>query len=208
MASASVAKAAVESAPVERLICATLRTFASRVRPGVRIAGMDVTDSHISLALSDVSHRDAMPFGLLARTGDTKIDSRILQSAMKRAAELEQAPIDVCAIVVGAPPGSPPVQYLLQLLNNDQLFPALDSIMFYREAHVVTRAVNAQFDTQRAIELLPPNLENKKRKVHATAMNPKVSVEQLRTDRESRASVSATEILQAALDDISQLDLS
>lgn len=112
------------------------------------------------------------------------------------------------ALVVGLSPADreadsdDAVAYVQDLLQEDGLFPGLRGVLFYSETHAVRHAVDAQRDYKEAVNILPVKLESRKLRRFAAAMNPKVGPEEVEYGFESRARISASEILQAVLDDL------
>lgn len=199
----------------ERLVCGSTGALATRLRPGARIASLDMSPTHVSLAVSDRERGKAVPFGVLARMSSPALDARTMLPAMRRADAMElSGSLDVQALIVGVPPvTAAPFDYVRELLREGEesseegttLFPGLAAVLFYSEVDAVLRAVKAQAEYSRAVSMLPLTLESRKLKRHAAAMNPKVSPEDLVANRASRARVSASEVLQAVLDDINRL---
>lgn len=197
---ASPAAAAARGA-VPRMVCSTLETLRARLGSQSRIAALDVTPTHVSLAVSDASRTSAAPLGVMRRTASPAADARILAGALSRG----DPELRVGALVVGSPPGSPPADYVGELLTEAKLLPDAESVLYYSEAAAVLRAARNAADAAAAAEKALPGRETRKRGRFETAMFPDIEAESVRADRGARARVSATEILQAALDDLARL---
>lgn len=138
-----------------------------------------------------------MPFGILARLSPTA-DPVILQSAFGK---VEEA-LDISALIVGVSPDREPDMELIDALVEKDVFPDLYGVLFYSEAHALQRAVASQRDFVDAMQMIPERLETRKQKRFAAAMNPKIAKEELMMSHGTRAQISATEILQAVLQDL------
>lgn len=200
-----MAAAAVAAPSATRLVCGTICTLQARLGTRARIAALDVTKTHLGLALSDVERTRAAPFGVLRRSESATTDARILKSAFMRANEAGLGKLDVAALVVASPPGVVPSEYVRELLADPDLLPGVQSILYYSEAHAVVRAVNASVDIAKAVETLQDRRESRKRHRFAVAMYPDIEPADFRTDRAARARISATDVLQAALEDLARL---
>lgn len=215
LVSAAASAASHQLPTLDSLLCRSLPALYQQLTPGRRIASLDVTSSHISIALSDETRRSAAPFGILARTKNASIDAKILTSAMTKVSEFEKSPLQITGLIIGVPPISGDqeavVTYARALLKQnvglpDVLFPDLKACLFYSEAHALLRAVSGHRDYINAMRLLPPNLETKKLRRIEAALYPKVPTEELIDDMSVEARISASEILQAVLDKLESLD--
>lgn len=195
----------------EHLICSSVAGLAQRLRPQERLAALDVTATHVSFAVSDRSQRHAAPFGVLARTGDMRIDARSIARAMTHANSFEPTgKLDLCALVVGAAPDEAvPFEYLDGLLRHGlddkeviPPFPDLKAVLFYSEVEAIERALTDLNDYTRAIRLLPERQESRKFGRFQTAMHPVVKCDELNVGATARARLACSEILQAVLDDM------
>lgn len=206
------AQAAVPSTSLlATLLRRTLPSFKNGILPNTRLVGIDVTQTHISLAISDRSQQTAVPFGILARTAKPSADALILHSAFQHAANHDpKADLAISGIVVGVSPdtNAPHPEYIDTLISgSDQkgpFFPDLAAVLFYSEAHALTRALHAYDDFLDSVHLLPRNLESRKLKRFAAAMDPKIPPEELQTGPAATAHTSTSDILQAVLDDMKQ----
>lgn len=199
----------------DALICRSTEALRAALKSNWRLAALDVTKSHISISVSDRSLTQAFPFGILARTAEPHVDAKILTSAFRFGDKYDDDGLQIGGLVVGvSPEANETIDYTKQLLEDqvtdelesateeEALFPGLKGVLFYSEAHVLQSAIRAQQDFITAIEKIPPRLETRKQKRFAAAMNPRVPPESLVRTASSRARISATEILQAVLDDI------
>jgi hypothetical protein len=211
VAAATNGRAAVH---FEKLLCGSVADLASRLRPRTRIAGLDITQTHLSISVSDRDRRQAVPFGVLARCGSATDDARALSRAIAHAHTADpRGSLDLAALVVGAPPGEEAgfeyVEALMRHGEDDEEivppFPGLDGILFYSEAEAVRRALLGVEDFVRGVKLLPPRLESRKFGRFDTAMNPAVDATELVDDLSARARISASEVLQAVLDDLARV---
>lgn len=178
---------------------------------GAPLAALDVTPTHISLAQSDPSRSTAAPLGVLARTDTPSIDARILSSALSRASNLDEHAGRAAGLVVVSPPlhRDDVVTYARELLvrhhpEDDQrtLWPGLKAVLFFSEAHVLRRSLLQRDDYARALKLLPSHIERPVRNRFDRAMLPPMSADELEDDVSTRARMSASEVLQAVLDDM------
>jgi hypothetical protein len=195
----------------ELIICQNISTMAGRLAPGARVAALDISPTHLTIAVSDRGRRQAAPFGVLARSGSVTDDARALARAITRANATDPSgSFDIAGLVVGAPPNAPAeFSYVDGLLlhgaDDEEViapFPGLDGILFYSEAEAVARAVTGVEDLVRGVELLPERLETRKFGRFATAMHPRVMANDVVDGRTVRARISASEVLQAVLDDL------
>lgn len=205
-AMATAASATVRPS-LQSLLYRSIPSLRHSLTPSSRLASLDVTPSHVSIALSNRDRDTAFPFGLLARTSKPSADALILSSALRLAESRDPGqPLNVHALVVGLSPtdgeADNVVNYVHHLLEEDDLFPGLRGVLFYSETHAVRHAVDAQRDYKEAVKSLPVKLESRKLPRFAAAMNPKVGPEEVQYTFESRATISASEILQAVLDDL------
>jgi hypothetical protein len=193
-----------------KVLCDSVRSLSSRLKPLTRVASLDISPMHLSIAISDRDRRRAMPFGILARSGNVSDDARALARAISHAHTTDpRGSLDLAAIVVGAPPGERAafnyVEDLLRYGENDteviQPFPNLDGVLFYSEAETLRRAIADVDDFVSSVERLPSRLETRKFGRFDRAMTPKVDPSDLVNDVSARARISASEILQAFLDD-------
>lgn len=199
---------------LDSLLCRSVASMHRQMHPGKRIASMDVTNTHISLALSDESRRSAIPFGILNRTRSVTADAKILSSAIEKAAQFDRAPLQITGLVIGIPPTTQEenevLTYTRHLLEDntgkvDSLFPDLKACLFYSEAHALVRAISDHRDFIEAIKILPTKLETKRESLFDLAMFPKVAPEDVLDDVSVKARISTSEVLQAVLDDLSKL---
>lgn len=212
-AAAAAPLSAATRPPLQQLLHRTLPSLRHSLTPTSRLAAIDVTPTHINLAISNPVRDTAFPFGLLTRTAKPSADARILASSFARAETFADPPhpLQVHALVVGLPPASEPgadavVSYVDQLLREDSLLPALKGVLFFSEAHALASALKGHHDFVHALESIPPRLESRKLKRFDAAMNPKVPSDQLQTGFHVSARIAATEILQAVLDELTRQD--
>lgn len=190
----AAAAAAAAKPKLQNLICRTVPSFRHILPADTRVAALDVTRRHVSIALSDPSRTRAAPFGVLSRINPTA-DARLLQPALE--------PLSISGLIIGVSPSTTPdIQFIEELIANETL-PDLHGILFYSEAHALKRAISACDDFVDASKMLP-QLETRKRGRFIDAMNPRVSHDDLETGFRTRATISATEILQAALEDLNK----
>jgi hypothetical protein len=177
----------------------------------VRLAALDISPTHLSIAVSDRDRRQAAPFGVLARSGTVKDDARFLARAIAHANAADPSgAFDIAALVVGAPPGVPAeFEYVDGLLLHGTEdaeiiapFPDITGVLFYSEAEAVARAIAGAEDFARSLRLLPERLETRKFGRFATAMHPTVGASEVIDGRAVRARISASELLQVVLDDL------
>lgn len=213
---AAAAAAASASAATRRLVCGTLGTLSARLPPGSRLLAFDVSGTHLSVAVSDTSLRQAAPFGLLRRSATARRDGAVLRSAFEHpdagaeaGAEADHAALR--GIVVGCAPGPAALQrtsaYVLELLSNEDLLPDVDSLLFYSEAAALRHAARRASDVYAAAQLLTDAAESRKPPRFEAAMYHPLDDAELRSERSVRASISAADILQAALDDLARLEV-
>lgn len=211
MAAATASRASTATSTLQNLVCRSISSFRGAISPSTRIAALDLSPSHISLAISDRDQKEAYPFGVLCRAKSADTDARILTSAFKFAAERdEQGSLDVTGLIVGVSPqieSEQIISYTATLLDAKtvegdlvDLFPGLKAVLFYSEPHALVHAIKQQEDYVQAIGLLPDKLETRRFQRFSMAMNPKVKQEDLVYDRDTKARISSNEILQAVLD--------
>lgn len=184
----------------------------------MRVASLDITPTHLSFALSDISRRTAAPFGILARTKSAIIDSKLLTPAFAKAAEFENtSSLNIGGLVIGVPPtqddAKRSIAYARELLQENvselsSLFPDLQGCILYSEAHALRHTLKERHDFADAINLLPDRLESKRRSHYEVAMYPVITKDDLVDDLSSRARISASEILQVMLNEMFKLDRS
>jgi hypothetical protein len=214
---AAVAASASKSGlSYEHLLCGSVSALSSRLKAQSRVVALDITPTHVAIAVSDRDRRRAAPFGVLSRSGDMVNDARSIARAFTHANKLDPAgSLNVAALVVGTHPTPQnehaPFEYVGGLLahgaNDPDVnppFPEVESVLFYSEAAAVERAVSSADDVVRALSLLADNLESRKFNRYATAMHPRPSAETLRNGIENRAHISASEILQVVLDEMAE----
>lgn len=198
----------------DRLLCRSVQALAKRIRPQTRLVALDITPTHVSLAVSDRLQRNAAPFGVLARSGEVHIDARSISRAVRHANALEEkGSLDLCAIVVGSAPDEPaPFEYVDGLLRHGlddeeviRPFPDLDAVLFYSEAEALRRALTDLDDFVRALKILPGLRERRKLSRFQTAMNPVVKEEEIVLEGQTRTRLACSELLQAVLDDLTAL---
>lgn len=224
-ASVSVAADAVSAAAAgsrraidyEHLLCKSVSSLAKRLRPRTRVAGLDISPTHLSIAISDRERREAAPFGILCRSGDAAHDARSLARAIRHADRLEPGgSLGLAALVVGSARGAQvESEYVEKLIrhgeDDEEVIPPfanLDGVLFYSEAEALRRAIIGMEDFKRGVQLLPPRLETRKFGPAHTAMNPRPDPEDLKDGIAVRAQIGASEVLQAALDDIAECEQS
>lgn len=190
---------AATPAATKRLVCSTLRTLASRLPVNTRIAALDVSPTHLSVALSDSALTSAHPFGVLRRGANARTDSKILTSVFDR------LDFSISALLIGTPPHGPPTDYVNELLSNSALLPDTNSLLYYSEPAAVVHAVQGAYDVRNAAKLLANRKESRKRHRFAAAMFPDLNPASLDLPQSARARISATDILQAVLDEFAQL---
>lgn len=196
-----------------------------KILPQSRIMALDVTSTHISLAVSDVTGEKAAPFGVLARTKSPTVDAKLLSKAFENVEKFDNSSLFVSALIISVPP-SPQnaklaISYAQDLVDArlgtsteeaqpgeicNSLFPNLQACLLFSEAHALLKAVRAHHDYVDAVTKLPVRLESRRRSRFETAMNPKVAAEDLRIDLSVKARISASEVLQAVLDDLGAID--
>lgn len=209
-ANAALTSAGASSA-FSRLVQTSIAALRHHVTPTSRLVALDITPTHISLALSDRTQQQAVPFGILARTAKVSADAKILASAFsairQHAPEEDHQQLPIHALVVGVSPDRPDVSidYTRELMHHQTFFPHLNAILFYSEAHALQHSIHAQRDLINALRLLPDDLETRKLKRFTAAMNPPTAKQQLLDDVSSRAQLGPTDILQAVLRDLNQL---
>ncbi len=189
------------AAAAGRLTCSTLRTLAARLPASTRLSCIDVTPTHISLALSDDNLRHATPFGVLARTSSAAKDASILVSATSSLPPIH-------GVIVNTPPGAANrvATYVKELLADSRLLPHANSLLFYSESVALLRAVNSAVDVHSAASDLTDAAESRRISAFDNAMYGRVDNVELPTDRPSRAKISAAEVLQACLDDLARIE--
>lgn len=212
VASAAVAAATLRAPfAYNKLLCDSVGTLRSRLRPFSRVAGLDISRTHISVAISDRDRRRAAPFGILARSENPADDARSLARAITHVHTTDpRGSLDLAALVVGAPPGEQAafdyVEGLLQYGENDdeviKPFLSLEGILFYSEAETLKRAIADVEDFVDGVRSLPPRLETRKFGRFDRAMTPKIDPSLLENDLAARARISASEVLQSVLDDM------
>lgn len=207
----SAAAVSASRAPLQQLVHRSLPSLRHKLTPTSRLASLDITPTHVTLAISNRLRDTAFPFGMLARTSKPSADALILSHALARAEAVSDPPaaLDVHALVVGLPPASESsasslVPYLAELLQEEALLPDLQAVLFYSEAHALSAALRAHADFLDALAELPVRLETRKLQRFDAAMNPKVPREQLEQGLDSKARIAATDVLQAVLDDLSR----
>jgi hypothetical protein len=198
----------------QRLLCGSVSALSSRLQARSRVVALDITPTHVNIAVSDRDRRRAAPFGVLARSGDMFNDARSIARAFSHANRLEPSgSLNVGALVVGVHPTAhreyAPFDYVGGLLAHgaddpevNPPFPEVEAVLFYSEAAALERAVSSADDIVRALSLLEDNLESRKFNRYATAMHPRPSAETLSAGVENRALISASEILQVVLDEM------
>ncbi|CDF36363.1 unnamed protein product [Chondrus crispus] len=207
----SAAAVSASRAPLQQLVHRSLPSLRHTLTPNSRLASLDITPTHVSLAISNRLRDTAFPFGMLARTSKPSADALILSHALAHAEAVSDPPaaLDVHALVVGLPPASESsastlVPYLAELLQEEALLPDLQAVLFYSEAHALSAALRAHSDFLDALAELPVRLETRKLHRFDAAMNPKVPREQLEQGLDSKARIAATDVLQAVLDDLNR----
>lgn len=223
---AATASAMARKLPtLESLLCRNVASLHRVLQPNMRIASLDITQTHVSMALSDVRLGTAAPFGVLARTKSATVDGKLLTSALKKAEEMNESSLDIGGLVIGVPPTNDgktrAISYTRQLLlqddgdgsddsnsdsNSNTLFPDLKGCLFYSEAHALWHALQAHRDFTDAIRVLPDRMESKRRSHFDVAMYPVITKDDLVDDPSTKARISASDILQAVLDDMSALE--
>ena len=185
------------SATAARHICNTLQTLSSRLPRATRLSCIDVSRTHISLALSDDTLQNATPFGVLRRTSSASQDASILVSAT-----CSLPPIH--GVIVNTPPGAvnEVAKYVQELLADMRLLPHAKSLLFYSETAALLRSVNSAVDVHSAASALSDAHESRRISTFDNAMYGRVDNIQLATERSARARISAAEVLQACLDDL------
>jgi hypothetical protein len=197
----------------QSLVCGSVAAFASRLQSQFRVVALDVTSTHVGVAVSDRDRRRAAPFGILARSGSVSHDARSLARAFAHAnREDSEGSLNVGGLIVGTPPHAHDhFEYIDGLIQHGAddteivpPFPELSGVLFYSEAAALERTLAAADDIVRAMSLLPERLETRKFNRYATAMHPRVSSDDLNNDAQSRARIAASDILQVVLDEMSQ----
>lgn len=208
-----MAAAALSSAPapLRSLLCSSAAALSSRLAPFQRVAGLDITPTHLSVSVSDRSRRAAAPFGVLARSGTASEDARALARAISHAHAADpRGSLDLAGLVVGAPPGGrAEFDYVEALLahgvGDDEVirpFGDVGAVLFWSEAEALRRAATGIDDFVDAVHALPPRLETRKFGRFDRAMTPKLDPALLEKDLAARARISASELLQSVLDDM------
>lgn len=213
----------------DRLLCPSIPALHQAIVPQSRIMAVDVTSTHVSLAVSDPAREKAIPFGILSRTKSPLVDAKLFSSAFANVEKLDNTNIFISALIVSISPiersAMQAISYARDLIdtrpnatnaadanaegqenNTDTLFPDLRACMLYSEAHALLKAVRGHRDYIDAVAKLPVNLESRRRSRFENAMNPKMAVEDLVNNQSVKARISASEVLQAALDDLASLD--
>lgn len=208
MAAAAVARAPV---PFRSLLCDSAAALSARLQPFQRVAGLDVTPTHLSISVSDRSRRAAATWGVLARSGSAADDARALARAVAHAHAVDpRGSLDLAALVVGAPPAARPdfdyIEALLRYGEGDpevvRPFADVAAVLFWSEAETLRRAVADVEDFVDAVHTLPPRLETRKFGRFDRAMTPKVDPSLLEKDIATLARISPSEVLQSVLDDM------
>lgn len=211
----------------DRLLCPSISALHQSIVPQSRIMAVDVTPTHVSLAVSDPAREKAIPFGILSRTKNHLVDAKLFSSAFANVEKLDNTNFFVSALIVSVPPiehsAMQAISYARDLIdthpnatiaadtegqenNTDMLFPDLRACMLYSEAHALLRAVRGHRDYIDAVAKLPVRLESRRRSRFENAMNPKMAVEDLVDNQSVKARISVSEVLQAALDDLAAVD--
>lgn len=216
--------AARSGATLDRLLCPSVSALHQALSPRSRIMALDITSTHVSLAVSDIMREKAIPFGILCRTNSHHVDAKLFSSAFDNVSKLDNTPLSVSALVISIPPtersAAQAVCYARDLIDSsprlsqleteeqkmDSLFPDLRACMLYSEAHALLKAVRGHRDYVDAVAKLPVRLESRRRSRFENAMNPKVAVEDLVDDQSVKLRISASEVLQAVLDDLASID--
>lgn len=189
-----------------------------------RVACVDLSPTHVHVAVSDVSRGQAAPFGVLCRTSSVRADAMLLSSAFARAAELSQAPtvpirspeprdmpphyyadaaanvppFEVAGLVLSVrPPAADQAPALLDLaaaLVDQQALPGLRAAVLFSEAHAWRYALARANDVAHAIRLLPPKTETNRRHRFDDAMFPVVGPDDLLKDAPDPDAPSTAEI--------------
>lgn len=214
---------------------------AAAAAAGSRVLALDVTQTHVSAALSDCARRRAYPLGVFARTGSASADGLLLTSALRAAltfgAEGRAGGEDgggghgrgendndgtgavaagkVEALVVGAPPQAGATdhvaEYAAAMLGQaprgadddaPAVLPGLRAALFYSEAHALHRALAAHADVAGAAARLPLRGERVRVRAFERAMHPIVEAGALQAGYAARGRISASEVLQAVLDEM------
>lgn len=200
----------------DNLICRSTVALSRRLRRSARVASLDLTQKHLSIAISDRERGQAMPFGIFCRTSSPAIDAKMISSALRHAATLDESKsLHVDALVVGVAPDSQiAIDYTYEFMRNqlslaaegsssDECpFPDLTALLFYSEAHSLHTSLRNQADYIRSLESLPEKLDFGRLKRFAAAMNPRIAPAELIRDRPSRARLECTDVLQAVLEDL------
>lgn len=212
-------------ATLDRLLCSSISALHHAILPKSRIMALDITSTHVSLAISDTTREKAIPFGILSRTKSHDVDAKLFSRAFANVSKLDNKQFSISALIVSVPPieqsAMQAVSYARNLIDArlddsnklegqgermDVLFPDLRACLLYSEPHALLRAVRGHSDYIDAVAKLPPRLESRRRSRFENAMNPKMEVQDLVNDQSVKARISASEVLQAALDDLAAID--
>lgn len=206
----------------EDAVCGSIEAFSARLGEGARVAALDLSDAHVSVAVSTRDRTEAAPFGVLARSNTVEQDGRLLARAFRHTSYTEPAePLDVEGLVVGLAPPSVSdnkdsheavfdyVRGLLDYGRSDPEIhvplPGLQAVLFYSEAEALRRSIQALEDYAAGIAALPGSLERSRPRAKFEALYPTLSADDLKIDHAARARLSASELLQAALDDMERV---
>lgn len=221
MAAAAVFRSGLLGPPPSfaSLVCPTLRSFSSVLQAKHRLVGLDISATHLSVSMSNREKTRAYPWGIITRAKNPDVDASILMDGVKEAERLEGgALLNIGGVVIGWGRGEGDKElgdYLQRVMewtnegdeggDGRQIFQGLKGVMFYDQKAIVDRCKDQLLDFRNAASIIPENVERRRKVRYKLAMNPRElsQDEKLMSNAESR--ISASDILQAALDDLSFL---
>jgi len=203
----------VASARLRGLVVRKVSELVPLLRGDQRILGLDVSPATVSVAVSDLQLRFAAPFGVMNR-----VSPEHEGAALRGALAPPHDPLNLVAVVVGvrvpqdlgwdAAEVKATVSYTDQLLaavgyDDAFAFQGLRAVIFWNEADVMTHTVAAYNDFRRAAEFAGPKAF-KMRQVRGVSDLWPLKVAAAKSAPAVVSRISASDILQAALDDLNR----
>ena len=218
MEAASAVRTAVNSskpASFASLVCPTLQSFANVLDPNQRLVGLDISPTHLSLSMSSYDQTRAYPWAIITRADNAHADASILEKGIREAEKMQGGTyLNITGLVVGWNSGgddSEAGNYLKELVEyTDSMegrrnFESLAGILFYNEELVIKRCRQMLKDFRKAASRIPERVERRRNVKYLLAMNPRELTDDEQLMSEVKMKLSASDILQAALDDLNRL---
>lgn len=189
------------------LLCHTINDLRSRLTLSSRLLSLDLTPTHLNLAVSDSTNTIAVPFGLLTRTPKPQADAKILASAFQYTKDDHNPMLQIHALVVNIPPlhAAPIFSYVDKILQIQGVLDDLKGVLLYSEAHVVKKLVPEQHELASAVRALPEGLDKARRGRFVEAMYPRIADINDRAHlHKDHARLAASEVLQTVLNELNK----